>query len=94
MQNPISITSIASISSLGSNMDAIWENYCNPNHNFQRKDFDNFTSLIAPLGSDEEEEIEKLNVDESFLILEDKILAFMNCGLAPRIVKIFFKTII
>ena len=65
MQNPISITSIASISSLGSNMDAIWENYCNPNHNFQRKDFDNFTSLIAPLGSDEEEEIEKLRLSNN-----------------------------
>jgi 3-oxoacyl-[acyl-carrier-protein] synthase II len=65
MQNPISITSIASISSLGSNMDAIWENYCNPNHNFQRKDFDNFTSLIAPLGSNEEEEIEKLRLSNN-----------------------------
>jgi 3-oxoacyl-[acyl-carrier-protein] synthase II len=65
MQNPISITSIASISSLGSNMDAIWENYCNPNHNFQHKDFDNFKSLIAPLGSNEEEEIEKLRLSNN-----------------------------
>ncbi|MFB0939022.1 MAG: beta-ketoacyl synthase N-terminal-like domain-containing protein, partial [Urechidicola sp.] len=57
--------SIASISSLGSNMDAIWKKYCNSDHNFQRKDFDNFTSIIAPLGSNEEEEIEKLRLSNN-----------------------------
>ena len=62
MQNPISITSIASISSLGSDMDIIWKNYCNSNHNFQHKDFNNFMELIAPLSSNEQEEIEKLRL--------------------------------
>lgn len=62
MQNPISITSIASISSLGSDMDTIWKNYCNSDHNFQRKDFNNFTSFIAPLSLNEEDEIEKLRL--------------------------------
>lgn len=76
MQNPISITSIASISSLGSNMDAIWENYCNPNHNFVINNFEKSKALVAPLSSFETAEIELLrkannkykNLDKSVLM--------------------------
>ncbi|MFT6755807.1 MAG: 3-oxoacyl-[acyl-carrier-protein] synthase II [Urechidicola sp.] len=76
MQNPISITSIASISSLGSNMDAIWKNYCNPNHNFVINNFEKSKALVAPLSSFETAEIELLkksnnkykNLDKSVLM--------------------------
>ena len=76
MQNPISITSIASISSLGSNMDAIWKNYCNPNHNFVINNFEKSKALVAPLSSFETAEIGLLkksnnkykNLDKSVLM--------------------------
>ncbi len=60
MQKPISITSIASISSLGKNKETIWENYCNPNHNFVLKGFDKSKVLIASLSADSNAEIELL----------------------------------
>ncbi len=76
MQNPISITSMASISSLGSHPETIWKNYCNPNHNFVLKDFGNSKEYIAPLSDFENVEIEKLresnnkykNLDKSVLM--------------------------
>lgn len=76
MQHPISITSIASISSLGSNLDIVWKNYCTSKHNFVIKDFGNSKEYIAPLSEKENTEIEELrksnnkykNLDKSVLM--------------------------
>lgn len=59
-QNPISITSMASISSLGTDLETVWKNYCKNHHNFQVKDFNGKQSLVAPLTQDAEVILDQL----------------------------------
>lgn len=76
MKHPISITSIASISPLGSNLNDIWKNYLTSSHCFKSEDFGIFEALVASLPKEENQEIEALkksnikykNLDKSVLI--------------------------
>lgn len=76
MKHPISITSIASISPLGSNLNDIWKNYLTSSHCFKSEDFGIFEALVASLPKEEYKEIETLkksnikykNLDKSVLM--------------------------
>ena len=60
MPKVISITSIASISSLGNYSKTIWENYKNPNHCFTQHFLDHKKTLIAQLDDNSNEDVETL----------------------------------
>lgn len=60
MSQIISITSIASISSLGNNPKTIWENYQNTNHCFSKHFLDHKNTLVAKLDDNSREIIELL----------------------------------
>ena len=76
MQDPISITSIASISPLGRNKDEIWSNYLSPKHHFSVRKFNDESVFVSPLKNEDALEIEKLkksnkhykNLDNSVLM--------------------------
>jgi len=60
VQHPISITSLASISPLGSNSKSIWENYLNNQHCLSVKKINGEATFIAKLVISDSEEIVKL----------------------------------
>ena len=60
MQHPISITALASISSLGSNSKSVWENYLNNQHCFSIKKINGEPTFMAKLAVEDSEEIVKL----------------------------------
>ncbi|PCI07297.1 MAG: beta-ketoacyl synthase [Flavobacteriaceae bacterium] len=78
MQHPISITSIASISSLGRNSTSIWKNYLNKQHCFSIKDFNDEAAFVATLSDDDSKEIEKLRKsDKHYNDLDKSVLMAM-----------------
>jgi len=60
MNNPISITAISSISSLGRNEDKIWQNYLKNAHHFSTRKFNNETVFVSSLQDEDKLEIAKL----------------------------------
>lgn len=60
LQQPISITAIASVSPLGTSLTDIWKNYQNYQHYITEKKFPNFTALVAELPLEIKQEIEAL----------------------------------
>ncbi|MBO6881911.1 beta-ketoacyl synthase N-terminal-like domain-containing protein [Winogradskyella sp.] len=71
MNQPISITSISSISPLGFLPETIWKNYMSKAHLFTIKD----NNLVAQLPNDAKEEIEKLrNSNNKYKQLDDSVL--------------------
>lgn len=71
MNQPISITAIASISPLGFSPETIWKNYMSKAHLFTIKD----NNLVAELPNDAREEIEKLrNSNNKYKQLDDSVL--------------------
>lgn len=78
MQQPISITAIASVSPLGNSADQIWENYLKPNHHFTEFDFDGQTALAAFLHNDSRQMIAQLRQsDPKYKTLDDSVLFAM-----------------
>lgn len=65
MKELISITSMASISSLGSSEKQIWNSYKNGSHFLNLKYFDKFSALVGSISDDENKKIEKLRNSES-----------------------------
>lgn len=57
---PISITSIASVSALGSDSKTIWENYLNSDHFLTQKKFSGSNEFVAQLPTEIKEEILEL----------------------------------
>jgi 3-oxoacyl-(acyl-carrier-protein) synthase len=75
LQEPISITSIASVSPLGHDSKTIWENYLKENHFFTQKDFNGQPALAAFLDSSSREIIENLRQSDSkYKTLDDSVL--------------------
>lgn len=75
MKQPISITSIASISALGNNQSLIWENYQNDAHCLSVKEFNNFTAWVAQIPEEDQKEIEVLkNSDNKYKDLDRSVL--------------------
>ncbi len=75
MNIPISITSIASISPLGSSLDEAWDAYQNKNHLFVEKQIGDSNDWVAPLSEKLMIEIENLrNSDSKFNDLDNSVL--------------------
>jgi len=71
----ISITAIASLSGLGNDQDAIWQNYLNDNHCFIETNFGNQNTLLAPLNSNSKKHIEELKKSETkYKSLDNSVL--------------------
>ncbi|WP_411029062.1 beta-ketoacyl synthase N-terminal-like domain-containing protein [Spongiimicrobium sp. 3-5] len=64
MNLPISITSISSISPLGSTLNDTWENYCDPKHHFSKMDIENGEIWISVLAKTAKTEIDLLRSSE------------------------------
>ena len=75
MSKIISITSIASISPLGSSPEIIWENYLNGKHYFSKHFLDNKDTFIAKLDDDSREIITALREsDNKYKALDNSVL--------------------
>ena len=75
MNSKIAITSIASISPLGNNVAAIWENTQSDQHFFKKIDFDSQSAFGAPLDADSKQEIETLKKSDSkYKSLDNSVL--------------------
>ncbi|MEC5164913.1 3-oxoacyl-(acyl-carrier-protein) synthase [Flavobacterium sp. PL11] len=75
MSKIISITSIASISPLGSCPEIIWENYLNGKHYFSKHLLDNQDTFIAKLDDDSREIITALREsDNKYKALDNSVL--------------------
>jgi 3-oxoacyl-(acyl-carrier-protein) synthase len=75
LQEPISITSISSISALGKSQKDIWNQYLNDDHPIQEKSFENSKALVAELPLEVKNEIYELRNSESkYKKLDDTVL--------------------
>ena len=75
MNSKIAITSIASISPLGNNVAAIWENTQSDQHFFKKIDFDSQSAFGAPLDAISKQEIEALKKSDSkYKSLDNSVL--------------------
>ncbi len=75
MRNSISITSIASVSALGSLLEDIWTNYKNDKHHLSIKEFDNFNAWVAKIQEKDKLQIEKLRKsDAKYKDLDESVL--------------------
>ena len=75
MLKTISITAIASLSALGNNQDAIWNNYQSNKHCFVATDFGTQNVLTAPLEYVSKQEIEGLrHSDQKYKSLDNSVL--------------------
>lgn len=72
---PISITAISSISTLGISSQEIWQNYLKQQHMFTKKEFSDKAEWVAALSNSAQEEIEVLrNSDAKYKKLDDSVL--------------------
>lgn len=75
MKEPISITSIASISALGNTPEEVWKQYLNDDHSIAEKQFDEMNALVAELPKSLKKEIKQLrNSDAKYKKLDDSVL--------------------
>ncbi len=75
MNTPVSITSIASISPLGSTLDEAWSAYRSNDHLFVEKQLGDSSAWVAPLSESSMAEIEKLrNSDTNYKDLDNSVL--------------------
>ena len=75
MQNPFSITAIASISPLGKTLQETWEHYQNNQHCITEKVFENSKALVAELPAEAKQEIETLRYsDNKYKSLDNTVL--------------------
>lgn len=65
MNQPISITSFASVSALGSTPEEIWKNYCNDHHFLSIKKFNEFEAWVAQLTNEDKIAIENIKSSDS-----------------------------
>lgn len=75
LKEPISITSVASISALGKNQREIWENYQKDTHFITSKKFDAFTAWAAEISEEVKDEITALrDTDSKYKNLDPTVL--------------------
>lgn len=75
MQNPISITAIASVSPLGKTLQEAWKQYQNNQHCITKKVFENSEALVAEIPSETRQEIESLrHSDTKYKSLDNTVL--------------------
>ncbi len=79
MKERISITSIATISALGSLQEEIWLQYKKDEHCLRSKDFQNFTAWVAQLSEVSNEEVQALRkADIKYKDLDDSVLLALS----------------
>lgn len=75
MQQPVSITAIASLSPLGNSTEAVWQQYLNDQHRFSLADFGDKKAWGAFLDEASKAEIENLRQsDNKYKSLDDTVL--------------------
>ena len=65
MQEPIAITALSTLSSLGKNPAEVWESYLQPNHNLKLQSFGSHSEFVAPLSDENAKLIEQLRKSDS-----------------------------
>ena len=65
MQEPIAITALSTLSSLGTNTKEVWENYLQPNHFLQLNPFGATVEFAAPLSIENKQVMEQLRKSDS-----------------------------
>ena len=75
MNKKISITSIGSISALGSSHEKIWNNYKNDKHFLKLENYENFEVWIAKISEEDKQFIEKIRYsDTRYKNLDNSVL--------------------
>lgn len=75
LKEPISITSVASISALGKNQSEIWKNYQKDTHFITSKKFDAFTAWAAEISDEVKDKITALrDTDSKYKNLDPTVL--------------------
>ncbi len=75
LKKPISITSFASVSALGSTPEKIWNNYLNNHHFLSFKNFETSKAWIAQLTEEDKQAIKKIqNSDNKYKNLDPSVL--------------------
>ncbi|MCC8359280.1 beta-ketoacyl synthase N-terminal-like domain-containing protein [Salinimicrobium sediminilitoris] len=75
MKIPVSITSVASVSALGSKPEEIWENYLSKKHFLKKHNFNGQTSFAAFLPDALKEKMEELRAENSnYRNVDDSVL--------------------
>ena len=75
LQEPIAITALSTLSSLGKNPTEVWESYLQPNHNLQLQSFGTISEYAAPLSAENAELIEQLcKSDSKYKSLDRSVL--------------------
>ena len=78
MSVTISITAIASLSSLGNTSEEVWKNYLHDNHCFSEHFIDHKNTLVAKIDTDSSEIIRKLRLsDGKYKSLDQSVLYAM-----------------
>lgn len=75
LQEPIAITALSSLSSLGKNSTEVWNNYLQPNHFLQLQSFGNAVEFAAPLSTEGSQLIAQIrNSDSKYKSLDPSVL--------------------
>ena len=75
MKNPVSITSIGSISPLGKTSEEVWKNYISNDHFFQLKRTGDEVSWVGSLSVELQKDVEKLRSENSkYRYLDNSVL--------------------
>lgn len=74
MKESISITSIASLSSLGSKPNEVWEAYLNNQHYLEEKLFNRSNAWVASLSNEDKEQVSKLSLESNYRNLDESVL--------------------
>jgi 3-oxoacyl-(acyl-carrier-protein) synthase len=75
LQEPIAITALSSLSSLGKNSTEVWNNYLQPNHFLQLQSFGNAVEFAAPLSLQASQLIAEIrNSDSKYKSLDPSVL--------------------
>ena len=75
MTQPISITSIASISALGSSQNKIWENYLLDKHFLSEKEVSGKQVFVGQISRENQQKIDELRIsDAKYKNLDDSVL--------------------
>lgn len=75
MQEPIAITALSSLSSLGTTSNEVWENYRHPHHHLQLKSFGTDAAFVASLSYESEKLLKEIvNSDSKYKALDPSVL--------------------
>lgn len=75
LQEPIAITALSSLSSIGTNPAEVWHNYKQPSHFLQLKSFGNLAKFVAPLSKEGQQFVDEIrNSDSKYKSLDPSVL--------------------